>query len=191
MEVEHFNPKSLRPDLVVDWTNLLPSCGKCNGSKSNHDVAAEPIINPFDQDPRDHLALKSTWFVGITDLGKMTIDVLPLNELAGERNKLINALNEVIEPLLLDLQALSPTAPVAPLEIRRLRRKAKAILRSGTPQKDYAATSAGHLVRDDDWLECVKLLKQLHIWTAEEEALLVQVQAIALPFYTPAYRTVI
>jgi uncharacterized protein (TIGR02646 family) len=53
IEIEHFKPKSIYPDLTFDWTNLLPSCRKCNGSKSNHDTATEPIVNPYDTDPAD------------------------------------------------------------------------------------------------------------------------------------------
>lgn len=28
-QVEHFHPKSLYPEEVVIWENLLPSCGRC------------------------------------------------------------------------------------------------------------------------------------------------------------------
>lgn len=51
IEVEHFKPKSLYPKLTFDWLNLLPSCRKCNGSKSDHDTGSSPIINPYDTDP--------------------------------------------------------------------------------------------------------------------------------------------
>ena len=40
------------PDEVVDWDNLLPSCKRCNTTKGTHDVVTEPIINPFDIDPK-------------------------------------------------------------------------------------------------------------------------------------------
>ena len=32
MEVEHYAPKSIYPDKVMEWGNLLPSCKKCNGT---------------------------------------------------------------------------------------------------------------------------------------------------------------
>ncbi|OQY54394.1 MAG: hypothetical protein DRR08_10845 [Candidatus Parabeggiatoa sp. nov. 2] len=38
LEVEHFQPKSLYPDKVVVWDNLLPSCKRCNGTKRDHDT---------------------------------------------------------------------------------------------------------------------------------------------------------
>src|SRR5690554_3867131 len=46
LEVEHFHHKDSYPDEVVQWENLLPSCKKCNATKSSHDTYVEPIINP-------------------------------------------------------------------------------------------------------------------------------------------------
>jgi uncharacterized protein (TIGR02646 family) len=53
MQVEHFKPKAIYPDSTFEWINLLPSCGPCNVSKSNHDTVTDPIINPYDVDPKD------------------------------------------------------------------------------------------------------------------------------------------
>ncbi|EKN4697610.1 TIGR02646 family protein [Yersinia ruckeri] len=52
-EVEHFHPKSLYTDKAFEWTNLLYSCKACNNKKLNHDTLRQPIINPYDLDPRD------------------------------------------------------------------------------------------------------------------------------------------
>ena len=57
MEVEHFRHKDEYADNVVDWENLLPSCKRCNTKKGTHDVVREPIVNPFDETPGDHLQL--------------------------------------------------------------------------------------------------------------------------------------
>lgn len=51
MEVEHFKYKSLYKDLVVEWTNLLPTCKRCNIAKGIHDVTADLIVNPYEVDP--------------------------------------------------------------------------------------------------------------------------------------------
>jgi uncharacterized protein (TIGR02646 family) len=51
-EVEHFHPKSLYTDRAFEWENLLYSCKACNNSKLSHDTQQEPIINPYDLDPR-------------------------------------------------------------------------------------------------------------------------------------------
>lgn len=52
-EVEHFHPKSIYTEKAFEWTNLLFSCHACNNKKLNHDTQKEPIINPYDLDPRD------------------------------------------------------------------------------------------------------------------------------------------
>jgi uncharacterized protein (TIGR02646 family) len=56
LEVEHFHPKSLYPDEVVSWTNLLPICKRCNGKKWNHDTKLEPIIHPVKDNPKKIIA---------------------------------------------------------------------------------------------------------------------------------------
>ncbi|KIR18985.1 hypothetical protein PFLU4_05640 [Pseudomonas fluorescens] len=83
VEVEHFKPKSIYPDLTFEWTNFLPSCRKCNGTKLFHDTGLEPIINPYDDDPSlvfyfDELQLK---VLESTDasIGLKTIEVCGLN----------------------------------------------------------------------------------------------------------------
>jgi uncharacterized protein (TIGR02646 family) len=80
MEVEHFYPKSLYQDRVVDWENLLPSCKHCNASKGDHDPGAEPIIDPSCSDPKEHLELHNYRFLGLDDIGQVSIGVLDLND---------------------------------------------------------------------------------------------------------------
>ncbi|WP_373097606.1 hypothetical protein [Zhongshania sp.] len=53
IEVEHFAPKSIYPEMAFNWENFLPACRKCNGSKEDHDTVIEPIVNPYDTDPED------------------------------------------------------------------------------------------------------------------------------------------
>jgi uncharacterized protein (TIGR02646 family) len=79
MEVEHFEDKKNNPDKVVLWENLLPSCKKCNGSKSTHNVLVEPIVDPYTDNPKEHLALRLYRMRGKTDIGARTIDVTSLN----------------------------------------------------------------------------------------------------------------
>jgi uncharacterized protein (TIGR02646 family) len=55
MEVEHFHPKNQYKDEVVLWDNLLPSCKKCNIRKKEHDTIKEPIVNPAEDEPKEHL----------------------------------------------------------------------------------------------------------------------------------------
>ncbi len=79
MEVEHFRHKDKYECDVVKWENLLPSCKRCNIKKGIHDVVVEPIVEPFNMDPSDHLHLQMVYFRERDAVGKTTIEVLDLN----------------------------------------------------------------------------------------------------------------
>ena len=83
MEVDHFYCKSLYPDKVVEWANLLPSCKKCNGQKRNHDVGEFPIINPTVDNPQDYLYFEDYRYKSKdkNTKGQKTINVLNLNDI--------------------------------------------------------------------------------------------------------------
>ncbi|MCU6671396.1 hypothetical protein M8013_22000 [Enterobacteriaceae bacterium H4N4] len=78
-EVEHFKDKKTFPDDVIQWENLLPSCRHCNGSKQRHNVVLEPIINPCNDLPSEHLYMRGYRIKGKTTLGEMTVNVLNFN----------------------------------------------------------------------------------------------------------------
>lgn len=54
-DVEHIRPKSRRPDLVVAWENLIFACARCNGAKHDYYDEAAPLINPYVDEPAEHL----------------------------------------------------------------------------------------------------------------------------------------
>ena len=85
-ELDHFRPKSRFPHLLNDFLNLYYSCRPCNNMKSNYwppeeleargirlvDLCAEEFATHFSVEPT------GKW-VGITDAGSYTIDLLRLN----------------------------------------------------------------------------------------------------------------
>ena len=79
MEVEHFEDKKNNPDKVVIWENLLPSCKRCNGAKSGHDVITDPIVNPYVDDPKQHLAWRLYHIRSKSAKGVSTIETVDLN----------------------------------------------------------------------------------------------------------------
>jgi hypothetical protein len=103
MEVEHFEDKKHNPDKVMVWDNLLPSCKHCNGHKSTHDVVKEPIVNPFIDDPRNHLYFQNYRYKYKDEKGRITREVLQLNDeerdLPGVRFEIGNGLEKLIEQL--------------------------------------------------------------------------------------------
>jgi hypothetical protein len=54
-DVEHILPKSLFPEKVVEWENLTLACYWCNNEKKDWYSAHNPLLNPYDDDPEEHL----------------------------------------------------------------------------------------------------------------------------------------
>lgn len=79
IEVEHFHPKSLYPHETFCWENFLPCCRKCNSSKAAHDTKLESIINPYIDNPEEHLEFESIRIKGKDSIGLKTIEVCNLN----------------------------------------------------------------------------------------------------------------
>ncbi len=82
IEVEHFAPKSIYPELAFKWENFLPACRKCNGSKDDHDTGNFPIVNPYDENPEDifhYNDIKIAANDAHEEVGERTIRVCGLN----------------------------------------------------------------------------------------------------------------
>lgn len=112
IEVEHFAPKAIYPDLTFEWSNFLPSCRKCNGSKLGHDTIKEPIVNPYNIDPEEYFYYKDIRVVAKNKnaIGKLTIDTCGLNSvrlMTPRANILIslNSYSQSLEAAIADYQS--------------------------------------------------------------------------------------
>ena len=56
IEVEHYIAKTIDESLVFEWTNLLPVCRLCNGSKA-YDDHRRALLKPDDEDPEPYFWL--------------------------------------------------------------------------------------------------------------------------------------
>jgi len=54
-DVEHIRPKSFYPHLEFVWENLGFVCTKCNNAKRDKFTETTPYVNPYDEDPEDHI----------------------------------------------------------------------------------------------------------------------------------------
>ncbi|WP_071784478.1 HNH endonuclease family protein [Serratia fonticola] len=101
VQVEHFYPKSLYPIYCFDWDNFLPCCGKCNLAKSNLDTFVNPIINPYKDDPSDHLYVSLLRIKSKPDsiIGWNSVKELRLNgsRLINARRNLLGNIENLIE----------------------------------------------------------------------------------------------
>jgi len=89
-DIDHFWPKENYPGRAYTWENYLWSCSICNshhkGARFPRDERGKPLlINPAEEDPREHLALSPTTgkLVGKTSKGEQTIDVLGFHKRGG------------------------------------------------------------------------------------------------------------
>lgn len=83
-DVEHIRPKSKYPQLEFDWSNLGFVCAKCNGAKSDKFNEDTPYINPYEEDPEEHLLAFGAQLMqkGGSERGELTIKDICLNRLA-------------------------------------------------------------------------------------------------------------
>lgn len=167
MEVEHFEDKHYNADKVMQWDNLLPSCKQCNGHKSDHDVIAEPIVNPFIDQPRAHLYFQNYRYKSRDEKGKKTIEVLQLNN--GER-KMVDTRYEIgngLEELIMDVSDKYDTYKRNSSVTNRNKLTSAVIemLRQCQPESEYASTCATVLHSSDDYIQLKTSLKQDGLWS--------------------------
>lgn len=172
LEVDHFQHKDKYPRQVARWSNLLPSCRRCNGTKHSHDVITEPIVNPFNDDPKAHFSMKLYRYRHKTSLGQSSIDVLDLNNSARSvyaRYEIGEALHEKL------IECHERLANYKSSETTRRRNMlislVRALLLECQPSASYSATAATVLHRDENYLSLVSELADLGLWDEDLEDL--------------------
>lgn len=174
VEVEHFQYKNEYKDFVVDWDNLLPSCKRCNGKKGEHDVVKEPIINPTELIPKEHIYLKGYRLYPKTEIGKTSIDVLFLNDrkhLVTPRfelgNGLVDRLDDILDFLNDYISGINKTIKRKNKIIERLQN----LMSEAVPQAEFSATSSTTILTEPLFKEIKSKLISLKLWTSEFEEL--------------------
>ena len=170
MEVEHFQDKGSYPDLVLNWDNLLPSCKRCNGSKSTHDVIKAPIINPFLDTPQNHLDLKLYRFKPKDIKGETTIDVVNLNhpERAVIKRFEVGEYLQLIIELAKERLTNFKANPIVQRR-NKLLTLFEELLKECQPDSIYSATCATILHSDNDYKYICDELKGFDLWTSAFE----------------------
>ena len=182
-EVEHFHPKSLYPDEVVSWNNLLPINKACNIAKGDHDTKIEPIINPRFDDPKEHLYFRGYRFYGKTELGRRTIDVVGLNDWemwVTPRFEVGKGVFDLLEALA-DLAHLYDNNPNKTVRSRnRLLTSFRGLMVEGTEKYIYSATVATTLLNEEKYYEVKEILVRNGLWDASFEHIEDQIRYCAL-----------
>lgn len=100
-DVEHIKPKSKFPELEFNWENLGFVCGKCNNCKLQKYDEETPYINPYEEDPEEHIiALGSILrHKNGSERGQLSIIDIDLNriELVEKRQEKLDEISKVID----------------------------------------------------------------------------------------------
>lgn len=100
-DIEHIIPKSVRPDLTYDWKNLGYVCAMCNNAKSDQYDPSLEIINPYTEDPTNHIIAFGSFMYPLkgSEKGQKTIYDAQLNRpgLIEKRRELIDRIDRAVQ----------------------------------------------------------------------------------------------
>lgn len=153
IQVEHFRPKSIYPDLTFDWENFLPICGQCNTSKSDHDTGIDPILNPYDINPMGYFEFDQISLKPIPgpayDIAKLTIEVCGLQSIRLWRPRAeilvsLTTYSEAIKQAIIDYQD-ADTERKRDARLRKLRESILTIESLAQPNGKFSAFCKNYL----------------------------------------------
>lgn len=187
MHVDHFHYKDKYEDEVVDWNNLNPSCPYCNKNKSSHDTYEEPIINPFEQNPKNYFYLKHYRYYSRNDdvekIVRTTIDVLGLND----TEEVVKLRFQQGETLIKTIEHIYELASENKKKLcsdtrnkNRVLRGCKNILNQGIKKAEYSAFMATIIKNDPYYIKLKSLLMELELWDKSLQALDDEVEEIKM-----------
>lgn len=181
MEVEHFFCKSLYPDKVLEWGNLLGAIKKCNVVKVNLDVAKEPIINPFEVHPREHLYFQKYRYKAREGsvIGKNTITYTAINDwvhFVKKRAKIGDTVVQTLEDLEEEMLEIQGNSSTPKRKTTRFCNKIKGLFRQGNRKEEYAALVSTVILEEDETPKLIEFLKQNNLWDEEFEALIAELE---------------
>ena len=100
-DVEHIKPKTKYPTLEFEWTNLGFVCAKCNNAKSDRFDEATPYVNPYEEEPKDHLIALGAMLMhkNGSERGELTTTDIELNrpDLVEKRQEKLNNIQKWID----------------------------------------------------------------------------------------------
>ena len=140
-ETDHILPISRRPDLCVSWNNLTYVCSECNRGKSDYYSETEPLVNPYTDQPDDHLIYFGPMVLHRDDKGFRTTRKIQLS-----RAQLFERKQEKIENLNLLVQQWRECAEGETREFLR-----KEILQYAAADAEFAATIRAFIGSELGW----------------------------------------
>ncbi len=188
LHIDHFKPKSLYPEDVIRWENLLPSCLACNRKKNDHNVVENQIINPVDMNPKDYLYFYKFRYESIADnkIGRATIECLELNRtscgnITTKFSICITALNTLDSIYDNAIEAIEANSGKKIKLLKKQKGNFEDVLMLAKPDKHFSACMATSIV---EWIKYDRL-KDIFItnglWDDELISLDKMIHEISLP----------
>lgn len=179
--IDHFLPKVSNDSLVVQWTNLLPSCLRCNRVKNRKE---DEIINPCDIDPKEHLGVKKTSVrlvqINSSTIGKNTIRVLKLNDIERVMKARQIVIEKIIEKLIDLLEDIDELKDIKSRHVDRL----EGYLSEGLKDKEYSAVVAAKILDEDTFHKLKELYIAKEKWNITLQKIDAELRNIALTIQT-------
>jgi uncharacterized protein (TIGR02646 family) len=165
MEVEHFLPKSIYPDKVVEWNNLLPASKFCNGKKGDR---THKVIHPIKDNPKHHLYMVDNVLYGKTQEGRNSVIILGLNDpdhLLKPRYEIRSATQNELHKQYLQVISFSQN-PNGNQELEIIH-ALENLLKNGNRKEAYSATIATTILNDPHFKEIRRIFTEQNIWNVE------------------------
>lgn len=174
--IDHFLPKVSNDSLVVEWTNLLPSCLRCNRAKNRKE---DEIINPCEIEPKEHLGVKKTSVrlvqINNSKIGKNTIRVLKLNDIERVMIPRQIVTEKIIEKLLELLEDIENLNIINSKYVDRLEN----YLSEGLKDKAYSAVVAAKILDEDTFQKLKSIYIDKGVWNANLQRIEEELKSVA------------
>ncbi|MFJ7405863.1 MULTISPECIES: HNH endonuclease [unclassified Lysinibacillus] len=97
-DIEHILPKSEVPEKCFEWSNLTLACTVCNNRKRDFYDTNNILIDPYEDEPSEHLFFGGPLLCSISERGNLTKLKIDLNrtELVENRTKHLKNLDGFI-----------------------------------------------------------------------------------------------
>ena len=177
VQIEHIHPKSIYPDEVVEWGNLIPSCNVCNIKKFTHDTKRYPLVNPLVDNPKDYFYIKNGRYnVKDTSCTKAidTLTYCDLNNHDQFRKKRLR-IEDNLKKRLREILSFYPTKKEYWLK------QLLCLMRECGRTAAYSATKATFIITNDDYAHIKKLLTDDNEWNDDFIEAEIELKFCALP----------
>lgn len=166
-EVEHFYPKSIYPDKVLEWGNLMPTCKICNAKKGDVDPNKVELINPYIDNPSDYIAFSGFICVAINRNIKGENSILYYNinnsHFTRPRQHQIELNNEILSRLSEEMsEGLNVGNPT-----KRFIARIKSVLQSAQPTEPYSVCTGTALLKSGVYKTIREELTRKGLWSSE------------------------